>query len=84
VAAVRFWLAGSRSANTGVAPTTTTAPAVAKKLRGGTITSSPGPSPGARRASSSASVPLASATANVLPQAAANSRSKARPSLPVQ
>ena len=62
-AAVMFWLSASTSAKTGRAPQVTTAPADAKKLRGVTMTSSPGPMPRARKASSSASVPLASAMA---------------------
>src|SRR3546814_6712476 len=52
-----FWLTRSTSAKTGVAPAATTQLADAKKLRAGTITSSPGPTPSARSANSRASVP---------------------------
>src|SRR3546814_18135379 len=55
-----FWLTRSTSAKTGVAPAATTQLADAKKLRAGTITSSPGPTPSARSAHSRPSVPLAS------------------------
>ena len=54
---------GSMSANTGVAPIRLTASAVAKKVNDGTITSSPGPIPSARRPSTSASVPEPTPTA---------------------
>src|SRR3546814_3419922 len=63
-----FWLTRSTSAKTGVAPAATTQLADAKKLRAGTITSSPGPTPSARSASSRASVPLASDMACGMPQ----------------
>ncbi len=49
------------STNTGVAPTLWIVPAVAKKVNGVVITSSPGPASTARNASRSASVPLAHA-----------------------
>ena len=45
------------STNTGVAPTWLMASAVAKKVKGVVITSSPGPMPRARRAMTRASVP---------------------------
>ena len=54
-----FPVTGSISANTGLAPRRTTAPAVAKKLYGVVTTSSPGPTSRAIRARISASVPEA-------------------------
>jgi hypothetical protein len=45
------------STKTGVAPTRLMASAVAKKVKGVVITSSPGPTPRARRAMTKASVP---------------------------
>ena len=54
---------GSISTNTGRAPSRDTVPPVAKKVRVGTITSSPGPVPIAINAQRSASVPLLTATA---------------------
>lgn len=71
-------LTGSMSAKTGVAPTATMQAALAKKLREGRITSSPAPTPKARSASSSATVPLLTAMPWGMPQNAANSASKAR------
>ena len=50
---------GSMSTNTGLAPTLWIVPAVAKKVNGVVMTSSPGPTSSALSASSSASVPLA-------------------------
>src|SRR5437870_2355489 len=70
-------VAGSTSTNTGVAPTPTMAPTVAKKVCETVITSSPGPTPIAFSASSSAVVPLETATQSDASQAAANSASKA-------
>ena len=55
-------LSGSISANTGRAPARATQLAVAKKVKAGTITSSPLPIPTDIMASSSASVPEAQAT----------------------
>jgi hypothetical protein len=45
VSAERPWVSGSTSAKTGTAPTSGTLLADAMKLRGVTITSSPGPTP---------------------------------------
>ena len=56
------------SANTGFAPSRHTALAVAKNVKLGTITSSPGPMPSAISASSSASLPDAQPTACSAPQ----------------
>ena len=53
----RLKVAGSMSANTGLAPTRWAQPAVAKKLNGVVTTSSPWPTPSAIRATSRASVP---------------------------
>ena len=84
VAAERFWVSRSTSANTGVAPAVTTEETEAMNDRGVTTTSSPAPMPSARNATSSASVPLASATACSHSAQAANSRSNSRVSPPVQ
>ena len=70
-------LDGSTSTNTGVAPAPTMALTVAKKVCETVITSSPGPTPIAFRASSSAVVPLETATHSDASQRAANSASKA-------
>ena len=78
LAGSRLKVAASISANTGVAPTSDTASAVAKKVNGLVITSSPGPMPKARSASTRASVPLATATAWRTPTQSAASASKAR------
>ena len=59
----RLSVAGSTSANTGVAPRRTIAPAVAKNENGVVTTSSPGPTPQAISAASSASVPDETPTA---------------------
>src|SRR5215470_2010510 len=59
------------STNTGVAPVITMAPAVATKLLGTVITSSPAPTPRAFRAKNSASVPELRPTAWAAPQARA-------------
>ena len=56
-------VAGSMSTKTGVPPALWIAPAVAKKVNGGVMTSSPGLRSSARSGSSSASVPLAQAIA---------------------
>ena len=58
----------STSTKTGVAPTLAMASAVAKKLNGVVTTSSPGPAPRARRAMTSASVPLFTPTACLTPR----------------
>ena len=63
VSAVMFWLTGSTSAMTGVAPRMTTQLAEAMKVRLVVMTSSPVPIPKAYSASSSATVPLARAIA---------------------
>jgi len=84
VSAVIFWLTGSTSAMTGVAPRMTMQEAEAMKVRLVVMTSSPGPIPRAYRASSSATVPLARAMACLTLQWAANSFSNSRPSVPVQ
>ncbi len=74
--------AGSRSANTGVAPAIAIASPENAADNGDVITSSPGPIPSARRTSASASVPLPTPTACVVPHATANSRSNASSSGP--
>ena len=66
-AALALKVAGSRSMKTGLAPTRETTPAVAKKVKLGTITSSPAPMPRAMRAASCASVPLDMPTAWAAP-----------------
>ena len=53
----RLYVTGSMSTNTGRAPVRQTAPAVAKKVKVGRMTSSPGPISRPCRASDSASVP---------------------------
>ena len=73
---------GSRSAKTGRAPTAITARAVKAADKGEVTTSSPGPTPRARRPSWRASVPFATATASRAPKACASSFSKASPSGP--
>ncbi len=82
VAAVITQVSGSTSQKTGVAPIVTTGSTVAKKLSEGTTTSSPGPTPRARSAIASASVPLATPTQCSAPIQAANSDSKASTSGP--
>ena len=67
---------GSTSTNTGVAPTALIASAVAMKVLGTVITSSPSPTPMARRISPRASVPLPTPMAWRTPQNSANSASK--------
>ena len=68
ISAVISAVSGSTSTRTGVAPTALTASAVAMKELVGTMTSSPGPMPSARSASSSASVPEETPTACSVPQ----------------
>ena len=75
-------VSASTSTKTGVAPTSATTSAVAQKVNDGQMTASPGPTPLARSASTSASVPLAQVTACLAPQKAASSLSKARTSGP--
>ena len=58
-AASMFAVSGSTSTNTGLAPTSAMTSAVATKVKGEVMTSSPGPISRAIRAISSASVPLA-------------------------
>src|SRR4051794_8876869 len=74
---------GSMSAKTGVAPVRATELAVAAKVNDGTITSSPGPTPAARRPRCSPEVPELTAT-HVRPEVTrpANSPSKAATSGP--
>ena len=69
-------LPGSMSANTGVAPTSRTALALAAKEKDGTMTSSPGPRLSAIRESWSAEVPELTATQCRPPTTAPNSCSK--------
>ena len=71
----RLYVAGSMSANTGVAPQCQTALAVAMNDSEGTITSSPGPTPRTWSANASAVVQLVVATASADPTRAANCRS---------
>src|SRR6266480_137431 len=73
-----LYVAGSTSANTGVAPACRTAWAVAMNPSAGTITSSPGPTPAAASATWSAEVPLFVARQKRAPTTAANSASSAR------
>ena len=82
--AVMAWLSGSTSAKTGTPPAIGTQDAEATKLRGVTTTSSPGCRPMACRATSSATVPLASAIACRRPSSAAYACSNSRTLLPVQ
>ena len=64
---------GSQSTKTTVAPTIQAASAVAKKVLGCVMTSSPGPMPSAIMVSQSASVPLPTPMACFMPVKAANS-----------
>src|SRR5919106_897867 len=73
---------GGMSTNTGVAPASATALAVAAKLNDGTMTSSPGPIPMAERPSSSALVPELTATQGLPSTTSANSASNAATSGP--
>ena len=78
----RLSVAGSTSAKTGMPPASTTASAVAKKVKAGTITSSPAFTPSARRARTSASVPFATPTHPAAPKNSANALSNSRTSGP--
>lgn len=73
---------GSMSANTGVAPVSATELAVAAKVKDGTITSSPGPTPAASRPRCSALVPELTATHGRPSTSAENSSSNAATSGP--
>src|SRR6185312_10714615 len=75
-------VAASTSTKTGVAPTRAATSAVAQNVNDGQSTASPGPTPIARNARTSASVPLAQVTTCRAPQNAANSISKVRTSGP--
>ena len=78
----RLNVSGRISANTGFAPSRHTALAVAKNVKLGTITSSPGPTPSANSASKIASLPEAQPTACSAPQysaIAASNRAHAGP-----
>ncbi len=75
-------VASSTSANTGVAPSSTTISAVAQNVKDGQITASPGPMPFAISTSASASVPLAQLTTCRAPQNSASACSSARTSGP--
>ena len=66
---------GSMSTNTGRAPSRHTAPAVAKNVKLGITTSSPGPIPSAINGNNSASLPDAQPTACATPQYAATAAS---------
>ena len=70
------------SANTGVAPTSRTALAVAPKLNAGTITSSPGPIPRAAKQATRAAVPELTARLGRPSTMALNSCSKSKTSSP--
>ncbi len=59
----RLYVSGSISAKTGVAPVAEIASALAMKVKGVVITSSPGPIPKARSTSSMAAVPELTPTA---------------------
>ncbi len=65
-------VASSTSANTGVAPSSTTISAVAQKVKDGQITASPGPMLFAISTRASASVPLAQVTTCRAPQNSAS------------
>src|SRR4051794_997579 len=73
----RFIVAGSTSANTGVAPIRAIASAVAKNVNAGQITSSPAPMPRASSTSTSASVPFPQPTVSGTPRYSAASSSNA-------
>jgi hypothetical protein len=82
VSAVTLNVMGSMSQNTGLSPAFQTAPAVAKKVKAGRITSSPGSSSSAFSGRRRASVPLAQPTAWRQPTRSAisvSSRSTAGP-----
>ena len=76
LAGSRLQVSGSTSTNTGTAPRSTTASALAAKVKAGTKTASPGPIARAISTSSRASVPLAQVTTWRTPQAAASAASK--------
>ncbi len=78
----RLNVPASTSANTGVAPVYDTASPVAKKVKPGITTSSPGPMPAAKSGKCSASVPELQPTASAAPTNCAISRSSASPSGP--
>ena len=71
------------SAKTGRAPCRTAALAVAQKVSGAVITSSPGPTPQAKSAASRAVVPEERATAKRAPTRSAKASSKASTRGPV-
>jgi len=73
----RLNVLGSMSTKTGTAPSRPTTSAVAMKVKGVVMTSSPVPIPRARSASSRASVPLATPTACGTPWYRATSASSA-------
>ena len=73
---------GSTSQSTGVAPARSMPETVGTHVFACVTTSSPGPMPSARSASSIASVPFAQPTACAFPFQAASSASNARPSSP--
>ena len=73
-----FCESSSTSAKIGLAPAVTIELADAKNVREVTTTSSPAPIPKALRAKSSATVPLATATACLVPANCANSFSNSR------
>lgn len=72
----------STSTKTGVAPSSATTSAVAKKVNGGTKTASPGPIPQAIRGMSRASVPEAQITQCLAPVMSARRSSSSRISGP--
>src|SRR3954471_16415446 len=73
----RFIVAASTSAKTGVAPTRAIDSGVAKNVKAGQITSSPGPMPSPSSTSTSASVPLPQPTVSGTPRYSAASSSNA-------
>ena len=75
-------VSASTSTKTGVAPTWEMASVVAMNVIGTEMTSSPSPTPAARRANVSASVPVLTVAASAAPQNSANSRSRASTSGP--
>ncbi len=79
----KLYVTGSMSTNTGRAPRRAIEPAVATKVNGVVTTSSPGPTPYAIRARSSASEPEAQPSANSHPTNFAISPSSAATSDPM-
>ena len=77
-----LYVSFSISANTGTAPIIAMASAVAKNVNGVVMTSSPGATPNAFSAITSASVPLFTATACLTPIYAAKSFSKSATASP--